>query len=122
MRRDEVSWQLTAWLYLEGFSLKEVSRLANVAPTTVWFRLQKQGIPLRSPGAASGGGPRLSVEEIDKTVYLYVNMDLSAEEVARILDLSKSTVMYRIHKAGVARTPREQQEKALRSRRRRAKA
>jgi DNA-directed RNA polymerase specialized sigma24 family protein len=109
VKRDEVSWELTARLYLEGFSLTEVSSLAHVSPTAVRNRLQKQGIPLRRPGAASGGGPRLPASEIDKTVFLYVNMDLSAHEVGQTLGLATSTVMYRLRKAGVhVRTRREQ--------------
>ena len=109
MKRDEVSWELTKRLYLEGFSLHEVSRLAHVSPTAVRFRMQKQGVTLRRPGAAGGGGPRLSSMEIERTVFLYVNMDMSAYEVAEVLGISHSTVMYRLRKAGAhIRTPREQ--------------
>jgi predicted DNA-binding protein YlxM (UPF0122 family) len=109
VRRDEVSWELTTRLYLEGFSLNEVSRLAHVSPTAIRNRLQIQGIPLRRPGAAGGGGPRLPTSEFDKTMFLYVNMDMSAHEVGQTLGIATSTVMYRLRKAGVhVRTRREQ--------------
>jgi DNA-directed RNA polymerase specialized sigma24 family protein len=121
-KRDEKSWALTTRLYLEGFSLQQVADMAYVAPTTVRDRLVAQGIPLRPPGPASGGGPRLSTEDIDKTVFMYVNMEMSAGRISEALGISTSTVMYRIHKAGVARTLEQQQELAMRTYRRRRAA
>jgi DNA-directed RNA polymerase specialized sigma24 family protein len=121
VKRDEVSWQLTKRLYLEGFSLREVAELAHVSPTVVRWRLQKQGVALRPPGAAGGGGPRLPAREIERTVLLYVDLDMSAYEVGQALGISHSTVMYRLRKAGIK--PRDRREQGLlawRNRQRRA--
>lgn len=108
MKRDDVSWELTKRLYLEGFSLAQVARIAHVSPTAVRFRLQKQGVPLRKPGAGSGGGPRLQGVEIERTVFLYRDLAMSANDVGKALGISHSTVIYRVRKAGVhVRTRRE---------------
>lgn len=111
MKRDEKSWELTTRLYQEGFSLREVAELTHVSPTAVRFRLQQQGIPCRRPGAAGGGGLRLPGSEIDKTVFMYVNMDMSAYDIGKALGISHSTVMYRLHRAGVK--PRSRREQGL---------
>jgi DNA-directed RNA polymerase specialized sigma24 family protein len=115
--RDEESWELTARLYQEGFSLREVAKMTHTAPTTIRFRLRKQGIPLRPPGAASGGGPRVPGPELDKTVFMYVNMKMSAYDIGKALGISHSTVMYRLRRAGVkSRSRREQGLMAWRKR------
>lgn len=115
--RDDASWELTKRLYEEGFSLRQVSEMTHVSPTTIRYRLNKQGVKLRAPGQRTGEECRLEHDEIRKTVFMYVEQELSCNEIAKILNISHSTVMWRLSRAGTKiRNNSEQQKLAWKKR------
>ena len=117
MTKDDASWKLTKRLYEEGFSLREVSGMTNVSPTTIRYRLHKQGVKLRPPGARTDEEHRLAHADIRKTVFMYVEQELSSNEIAKVLGISHSTVMWRLHRAGTKiRSNSEQQKLAWKKR------
>ena len=111
MTKDDASWELTKRLYEEGFSLREVSEMTHVSPTAIRTRLHKQGVTLRPPGAHSEEDHRLAHADIRQTVFMYVDQELSSNEIAKILGIAQSTVMWRLHRAGTKIRDNSEQQK-----------
>jgi hypothetical protein len=87
-------------LYSElGLSSTVIGQLLSMPPRTVRARLAEAGIPRRAPGNRPRSSRRIHpFADLDA---LYVQAGLSANEVARLLGSSRSTVLRNVHDAGL---------------------
>jgi predicted DNA-binding protein YlxM (UPF0122 family) len=90
-------------LYEAGFSMKEISDMVHWSKATVHERLRDMGVEIRPPGGSDRHPRCLSHDEIAKTVFMYENMYMTTYEIAPILGIARSTVQYRLKKAGALR-------------------
>lgn len=88
-----------AELYAMGFSIKQVAEIKFCSFSTTRRILLRQGVQLRQAG---GMRRKPSHEDLRRTEYLYVDLQWSTNEIARMEGLSSSTVTNRLRLAGVS--------------------
>jgi transposase-like protein len=87
-------------LYLErGLSSSEIGRLLGMNPRTVRARLAEAGIPTRHRGNRPLKA-RITLAEADLKT-LYVQAELTADQVGALLDTRRGTVLRNAHETGL---------------------
>jgi hypothetical protein len=101
--RDEAARrldELMAYLYLQArLSSTQIAGLTGVAARTVRDRLRARGVPMRTRGRCNRED-RIVIPEAD-LADLYVRAGLSADEVGRMLGVSRRVVLRSAHDAGL---------------------
>lgn len=97
-------------LYEIGYSTPYIARQFGVARSSVSKWLREIGVPMRKRTQTR----HLLEVDIERTVFLYHNMDMSLRQTAEVLGLAQSTVNYRLHRAGrPPRTPRQNADRII---------
>jgi hypothetical protein len=92
--------ELMVGLYLQlRLSSTQIAELTGIAARTVRGRLRARGVPMRTRGRCNRED-RTVIEEAD-LADLYVRAGLSADEVGRMLGVSRRVVLRSAHDAGL---------------------
>lgn len=92
-------------------STKEVSKIYNCNTGTVWYWLNKYGIPTRSSKVASTVGAYRSGRKlpipVDEIIRLYTEEKVSLKRIGKMFSCCKQVISDRLAEAGVPRRTRE---------------
>jgi predicted transcriptional regulator len=105
-------------LYQLGFCLREVASMCHVTVSCVHKYLRQREVQLRPRGGWTYNKNRLTVADMQVTVFLYDKMGWSTLQVAEYLGLTHHTVCYRLEKAGCPRRTRGEAIRLANERRR----
>lgn len=95
-------------LYLEeGMTQQEIAEQFHCFRTTVGSYLKEAGVP-NQRNKARGEGLRIPSEEIRRVAFFYENVGLTVADIARMLRMEQSGVLYRLKLGGVKMRPRHQ--------------
>ena len=98
----ELNKKLLQRLYLkEGKSTYTIAKILGYSHSTIQYRCKKYGIKLRP--SQKGKLKGLNKETVKR---LYLNEELSIHKIAKMLDCSPSSILYRCKKYGIKLRPR----------------
>lgn len=113
-RKSPTNWSITTKIrviemYKAGWTAGEIQRITQVPVGTTYSWLRKEGVPRRDQRKTQIGKSRTDARKIELLRRLYVEREMSAEQIGDMLGCHHTTVRYHLrHNGVVMRDKREQ--------------